>query len=256
MENLSVRRDFLLFLRNPNYNKFNTISEKEKLVVVLKVFLLTILGLIIVNTPLTILKKVGIISSVMMKTVLFIRSIPSSHSDLKTYLLIHTIFLVPILEESVFRLCLTKFKVRYFIASVSILTGIVIVMFVKSQLWVPKSDFLMSEIGLAYILFFALIAVGFMWPFRKRLKKLKNIWNKNAGVGVYFISILFALSHLNNLKFEPSDWFFMPLILAPFFIYGLSFSYLRVRLGIWYSILLHFTINLIASVGLLQLLHR
>ncbi len=252
MGKLSI--NYLSFIRKPSYNRFQDVSEKAKMLIVFKVFLFNTLGLIIVNTPVIILKEVGMISPIMMKTELIIRSIPASHSNLKTYLLIYTIFLVPVLEEFTFRLCLTKFRVKYFIVSVSLLIGSFVVMCVKRQLWISKSDFMLSIAGFLYILLFSLIAGGFLWIFRKKIKKIKNIWNKNAAFGVYFISALFAIFHINNLKFESKDWFFMPLILAPFFVYGMSFSYLRVRLGIWYSILLHFIINLIASIGLLQLL--
>lgn len=256
MEKSSIRYNYLAFIRKPDYNGFRDISEKEKMVIVFKVFLLSTLGLIIVNIPMVILKEMGVISPVGMKSEMFIRSIPANHSNLETYLLCWTIFLVPVFEESTFRLCLGRFKVKYLIASVSLLTGIFIVLVAQRQFWMPKSYFLMPVVSIGYILLFALIAAGFMWHFREKIRKAKHIWNQNTGISVYFISILFAAYHINNLKFEPGDWFFMPLILAPFFVYGMSLSYLRIRLGIGYSILLHFFINLLASVRLLQQLHQ
>lgn len=254
MENLSVRRDFLLFLRKPDYKKILDISEKEKLYLIFKVFILTLLGIFIVNILVVGLKKFGIISEVMMKTEIFIKTMPSNYIGYKPYFLISTIFLVPLLEEVAYRLCLTKFNVNYFIVSVSVLASMFVVMLSGHQFWIPKSYLLMSVIKFIYILLFTILVGSSLWLFRRKIEKGKEVWNKNAAFMVYFMSILFALTHLNNLKFEPSDLFFMPLILSPFFVYGLSFSYLRVRLGIKYSIFMHF-VNLVISYGLPVLFH-
>ena len=254
MENLSVRRDFLLFLRKPDYNKILDISEKDKFRIIFKVFILTLVGISFINIPIVGLKKLGIISEVLMKTEIFIKTMPSNYIGYKTYFVISMIFLVPLLEEVAFRLFLTKFKINYFIVSVSVLTGMVIVMFVGNRLLIPSYYLLMPVIKFMYILLFSFMVGGFLWLFRRNIEKLKEIWNKNAAILVYFMSILFALTHLNNLKFESSDWIFMPLILSPFFVYGLSFSYLRVRLGIKYSIFMHF-VNLVISYGFPLLFH-
>ena len=254
MENLSVRRDFLLFLRKPDYNKILDISEKDKFRIIFKVFILTLLGIFIVNFPVVGLKKLGIISEVMMKTEIFIKTMPLRYIGFKPYFVISIIFLVPLLEEVAFRLFLTKFKINYFIFSVSVLTGMFIVMFVGNRLLIPSSYLLMPVIKFIYILLFSILVGVFLWLFRRNIEKVKEIWNKNATLSVYLMSILFALTHLNNLEFEPRDWIFMPLILSPFFVYGLSFSYLRVRLGIKYSIFMHF-VNLVISYGLPVLLH-
>ena len=62
------------------------------------------------------------------------------------------------------------------------------------------------------------------------------------GLIIYGVAIIFALLHVMNLKFETRDLIFMPIVLLPLFVYGLSFAYLRIRLGIVYSIALHFII--------------
>lgn len=254
MKNISIRHDFLSFLRKPDYNKFQNISEKEKVIIIFKVFILLFFGLFLVNTPLVGLKKLGLISEIMMKTEIFIKTMPLKYIGYKPYFLISTIFLVPLLEEVAFRLCLTKFKVNYFIVSASGTTGMFLIIFAGNQLWIPKSYLLMSVIKFIYILLFAVLIGGFLWLFRRKTEVIEKVWNRNAGFLVYFMSILFAVTHINNLRFESGDLIFMPLILSPFLVYGLSFAYLRVRLGIKYSILLHF-ILLVISYGLPELLN-
>lgn len=165
MRKSSPWNNYLSFIRKPDYNQYQNISEKEKLVIVFKVFLFTTLGLIIVNTPITLLKKMGLISSVAMKSELFIRSISANHSNLKTYLLVCTIFLVPVFEELTFRLCLGKLKVNYLIVSASLLSGMFIVMVAHRQFWMPNSYFLIPVVSIGYMLLFALITAGFMWHF-------------------------------------------------------------------------------------------
>ncbi|WP_368662396.1 hypothetical protein [Zobellia laminariae] len=49
-----------------------------------------------------------------------------------------------------------------------------------------------------------------------------------------------------NLDLKTSDLIYLPLILLPFLVLGISFGYLRIRLGFIYSIALHVIINGIA----------
>ena len=77
-------------------------------------------------------------------------------------------------------------------------------------------------------------------------------WNKNTDLIIYSVAILFAFMHVMNLKFETRDLIFMPIVLLPLFVYGLSFAYLRIRLGIIYSIALHF-ITLAIRFGAMEM---
>lgn len=251
MENFSFRNDFLSFFKKPGYYKSLDISEKAKVIIVFKVFMLTLLGLFIINIPLEGLKKLGLITEIAMKTNISLKTIPAYY---KSYFLISTILFVPMFEEIAFRLCLIKFKVNYFIISVSVLLGMWIINFFWDYFWIPKSYLILSVIKIVYILLFAVLTGGFLLIFRKKIEVIEKGWNKNAAFLIYFMSVLFAVGHINNLKFQSNDWFFMPLILAPFFVYGLSFTYIRIRLGIIYSITLHFIILLI-SYGLPEIVN-
>ena len=114
--------------------------------------------------------------------------------------------------------------------------------FLGNILWIPKSYLFMSLIGAIYILIISATIGCILYFFRNKIIRIEEFWNKNTGLIIYTVSILFALGHIINLKFENCDLIFLPLILLPFLVYGLSFGYLRARLGIIYSIALHFIV--------------
>jgi hypothetical protein len=253
MKKTSIRRDIYLFLKSPDYGRFNDLSSRERIIVLLKVLILTHLGLFLVTIPILLLKKLNLISEIPMRTELILNNIQANYVDYKPYFIFATIFTVPFWEEISFRLFLTKFRVNYFIISVSIILGMYIYFFIGNIFWIPKSYILMPIMGSAYILIISSLIGGAIYFFRNRIKKIEEFWNKNTGLIIYSVATLFAIGHINNLKLETRDLVFMPLVLLPFLVYGLSFGYLRVRIGIIYSIALHF-IFLILKFGLPELL--
>jgi len=242
MKKTSIRRDMYLFLKSPDYGRFNDLSTRERIIVLLKVLILTQLGIVLVNMPVLLLKKLEIISQIPMRTDLILNNIQTNYINYKPYFILSTIFIVPLLEEISYRLFLTKFRVNYFIISVSIILGMFIKYFLGNIFWIPKSYLFMSLIGVIYILIISALIGCILYFFRNKIIRIEEFWNKNTGLIIYSVSILFALGHIINLKFENRDLFFLPLILLPFLVYGLSFGYLRARLGIMYSIALHFIV--------------
>lgn len=55
----------------------------------------------------------------------------------------------------------------------------------------------------------------------------------------YGMAILFAFVHITNFHLEMRILLLSPLIVLPQFIGGMFLGYVRVRLGIWWSVLLH-----------------
>lgn len=240
MKKTSIRRDIYLFLKSPDYGRFNDLTTKEKIIILIKVLILTHIALFIVNIPILLLEKLDVISKIPMKTDLILNAIQTKNINYKPYFIFSIIFLVPLLEEISYRLFSTKFRVNYFIISVSIILGMFIKYFLGNIFWIPKSYLLLSIMGYIYIFIIsALIGVA-LCLFRTKIIRIEEFWNRNTGLIIYSIAILFAIGHIINLKFDNHDLVFMPLILLPFLVYGLSFGYLRVRIGIIYSIALHF----------------
>jgi membrane protease YdiL (CAAX protease family) len=240
MKKTSIRRDMFLFLKGPDYFGFNDLSIKEKIIILIKVLILTFIALFLVNLPVLLLKKLNVISEIPMKTDLMLNSIQANYINYKPYFIFSAIFFVPLIEEMSFRLFQTRFRVNYFIISVSLILGVFIEYFLKNILWIPKSYLLLSVGGLIYVLIISALIGSMLFLFRTKIIRIEEFWNKNTGLIIYTVAILFAIGHILNLKFENRDLVFMPLILLPFLVWGLSFGYLRVRIGIIYSIALHF----------------
>lgn len=257
MKNISVRQDIRLFLDNPNYTGFIDLSISQKITIVIKVLILTYIATFLVRLPILYLEKLDVISKIQHMSALQLADIQTRNITYKPYFIFSTLLFVPLLEEMSLRLFLTRFKFNYFIVSVSIILGIYVSyflrnIFLRNILWIPNSHLLHSVIYYMYIIIISTLIGSVLYLFKTKIKKVEEFWNKHSGLIIYSTSILFAIAHMMNLKFENRDLFFMPLLLMPFLFAGLSLSYLRVRLGIIYSIAMHFTV-LALNFGLTEL---
>ena len=71
-------------------------------------------------------------------------------------------------------------------------------------------------------------------------------------IAFYAIGIIFAYVHLFNFELTTNVILFSPLLVAPQFFIGLIFGFIRVRLGLLWSIFLHSLYNgLLVSLFLL-----
>lgn len=253
MKKTSIRRDLFMFLKSPDYNKFEDISTKEKMIVLLKCLILTDIALVIAGLLSSILKEVGLISDIQMKSTIIFNTIKLNQLSYKPYFILSIIFFIPLIEELAYRLFLAKFRINYFIISISVLLGANIFHFSGNIFWIPKTYLLFSVAGYIYIILISAVIGGGLYLLRNQLMRLEGFWNQKMCLIFYATAILFSVNHLFNLKYENSDLFFMPIILLPFFLYGLSFGYLRIRLGILYSMALHF-ISLSLIFGLPELI--
>lgn len=252
MNKISIRCDIFSFLKNPDYNRFPDMSDEKELLILFKVFILTNIALVIVSIPTVILRNWGVISEIPMKSDLVLNSIQAHNIGLKPYFIFSVLLCVPLLEEFSFRLFLTKFRIDYFMISVSLFWGILIRNLFGSIFWIPKSWLLLTISGSIYTLLISVLIGGVLYLLKIKIIGIEGFWNKNTDLIIYSVAILFAFMHVMNLKFETRDLIFMPIVLLPLFVYGLSFAYLRIRLGIIYSIALHF-ITLAIRFGAMEM---
>jgi len=103
MKKTSIRRDMYLFLKSPDYGRFNDLSTRERIIVLLKVLIFTHLGIVSVNMPVLLLQKLEVISQIPMKTDLILNNIQTNFINYKPYFILSTIFIVPLLEEISYR---------------------------------------------------------------------------------------------------------------------------------------------------------
>jgi len=243
MKNISVRANFLMFLKKPDYLSLNELTILEKLIILFKVFILTYIGLFIFSIPTEFLKEFGVIDGFDMKTNIKYEYIKKNISDFKPYFLFMVILIFPILEEFSFRLSLMKFQVIFLKISLSLISGLIIYSFIGNNLWIPKEYYLWVLTSIFYILSISLIVYALLLLNKNKLLRLEIFWNEKPKIIFYTIATLFALLHILNLRIATNQLLYLPILILPFFVFGLTFGYLRIRLGILYSILLHVMVN-------------
>jgi len=247
MERISIRRDLLLFLKRPDYETIQDFTVKSKFLILFKIFILTYLGLMIVLIPLIILQKLEIIGEVAQKNILLYEIIKRDYVNYRPYFLISMILIEPILAEYSYRLSLSNFNAKFLTISISLFIGNYLGAYLSKFILLQYSYFaslLTYYISIIIVsgFFYLILRTEFI---KSYLSRIKTVWNTNPGLIFYLITGIFAIMHIFNLEIRANDLIFIPLILLPFVIYGLSFGYLRVRLGIKYSIILHVMINVL-----------
>lgn len=254
MKETSTRRDLFIFLKKPDFEKLQDLSIKTKIIILFKVLILTYIGLIVANLPFQILSGLNIIGETTNKVDSALNTMKVRDMAHKPYFIISSILLVPLLEETAFRLFLTRFKINYFIISVSVISGSLILYFIGTLLWRPESYLLFSLSTYFYVLIISGILGFALWLLRNYIVEIKKFWDKNIGLIFYSSAILFGLFHFMSINVNKDNLIFAPIILLPFIVYGLSFGYIRIRLGFIYSIILHFII-LGIKLGLPELIN-
>lgn len=223
MQTLIHWRDFFKFLKKPDYLD-KTEGIKNKFLLTFNTLLLKI----IIFIPLIILYALyyilaGDINEGMLENVE------------KLYHPIILYSLIAIFEEFAYRGFLTKFKPLLF--SISI-TGIISYYYKKiifSNMFFEYNGLIETAI-LAIIVFTILYLLG-----KKYSYKLSEFWDNNFKSIVYVSAFLFAFMHFfNSVNLEIGN---LKTIIFQF-ISGLLLSFVRIRSGIFYAILLHFTYDI------------
>ncbi len=243
MEKISIRKDLFEFLKEPNYISFKELTISDKLLILFKVFILSYIGLYVVSVPSAILEYFGIFQGFEMKTNRIYESIIKNISDYKLYFLFMVIIIYPILEELTFRLSLTKFHINSIKISFSVFSGMIIYFLIGKYLWMPQEYYLFFLMTLFYMFLLSVIIYIPLYLNKIEFLKIENYWNKKPKIIFYAIAILFASLHIFNISIRLKDLIYLPLVLLPFFVFSLTFGYLRIRLGLLYSIALHVIIN-------------
>lgn len=67
----------------------------------------------------------------------------------------------------------------------------------------------------------------------------------------YISAILFGVIHISNFEFNPQVLLLAPLLVAPQIVIGVFLGYIRVKLGLLWSILLHAAYNTVLFLPML-----
>lgn len=99
------------------------------------------------------------------------------------------------------------------------------------------------------ILFLAAVVAPIMEEliFRAPLYLFRKVKN-NFKYIFYGVALIFGFIHISNYEITTTSILLSPILVAPQIIAGLILGYVRVRLGLTYSILLHSTFNGLAII--------
>jgi membrane protease YdiL (CAAX protease family) len=225
--------DFVRFLRHPTAERLSG-EFKRSLTLLVLIVALDIL-LTSFTSPLTDwliglsgFSDEGVIQSEEMNLIFFISGV----------------VLVPLIEEVSFRLGLAPnlgfLFLSLFLGSIQFAPSPFAGLFTEDALLVLSKS-----------LFYLAIAGGitlFFWVRQRRGHPYTDFFYRYVGVYYYVGAVLFALPHLGNYANQPT-WWLAPFLVLPQFIGGLSFGYLRIRLGFWYGVVAHMLINLLYHLG-------
>ncbi len=223
--------DFWNFLRRPLAERL-TAGIGQKLTLVVLIVALDIL-LSLMTTPLDLLVEAGGYA---------IKSVQTEFDPLIA--LLGSVVVAPVSEEIYFRLGLAPSLLFLFISLV-----------LSTVLYAPKlfaglfSDeaLYVAANALFYVALSAAICL-FFWARERRGHRYADFFSRYVGWYYYVGALLFALAHLGNYAQQPPVWAIFILVL-PQLIGGLTFGYLRIRLGFWYAVLAHMLTNLLFTLG-------
>lgn len=228
---------FFHFIRSPDYLSSPKKPISKKFLILFKFYLLSILLLWIARGIDFIFISLKLYDPYNYSIVKYQSSIDSSSYS---FLILIVLIITPIFEEITFRLFLKKFNLVYFSISVSLLIGSFVYLVFKNSLWYPHVSYAYVFMPFVYLIAFFIPVLFVVYSIMKRTDKIETNWNSNFPILFYVLTILFSIYHLPTLNLNVSHYLFLPITLMPFIIYAIILGFIRIRLGIVYSVILHY----------------
>jgi hypothetical protein len=225
----NIIREFLIYVRKPTYIlEEPVITQKEKIsyikqllklkaCVVLILFPLMILSEELTNAEYTAFKE----------------------DNWKNYF--NIVLIAPILEEIIFRKALIYSRI-----AISIGTCLGLGWIIGGLIVHP--DYIPLVVGLSILAIPIIIVISLDWD-----SFLKNLWINNFHIIFHVVAITFGLVHLLNYNNINNYILALPLVSSQI-VSGYFLGFVRMRLGLSYSIGLHITWNFILTIYLLGIL--
>ena len=235
-------KSFFNLVLKPDTHRIKT-TTSNRLLLTLRFYFLTLLFLFISTIPLSILEQFGLVTNP--KQLDAIPDFFDNPSDIFLASILIPV-IAGVLEEAQFRLVLHKYNKKYFNVFVSLFASYSIIkLFGRYFLTYTEfySGFLLQS-TLVYLIF-ALPIYFSLTQSNVHSSWFEKRWDVAYKYLFYALALLFAIAHLPTIDLSLEHLLVWPLVILPFFIYALAFSYVRIRIGFQYAVLLHFTIDLI-----------
>jgi hypothetical protein len=241
-ESFRFIKSFIRLIRNPDTHRIRT-TTKNRLLLTLRFYFLGLLFLFVASIPFVIVDQLFSIANPEQ-----LNPIPDYFKN-KSDLFLASL-LIPIvaglIEETQFRLVLSKFNKRYFDVFIAMFISYFIVR-VFGRHFIAYSEFY-SNLLLQSTLVYVIFAVPIYFTLQ-RTKSHSSWFEQNWSTAYkylfYSLPLIFAIAHIPTFDLTLSQLALWPLIILPFLVYAFVFSYIRIRIGFIYAVLIHFTIDLI-----------
>ncbi len=236
-------KSFFRLLYRPNTHRIRT-SIKNRLLITLRFYLLSLILILISSIPMMFLEELGWITNPEQ-----FDAIPDFIDNSSDILLAS--ILIPIIagviEEAQFRLVLTNFNKRYFDIFISLFASYIVTRLFGRYIYINTEFY--SSLLIQYTFTYLIFAIPIYFSLSRtnvHSSWFQNNWRRSFRYLFYGLAIIFAMGHLPTIDLTLQHLIFFPLVILPFLIYALTLSYVRIRIGFQYAVLLHFTIDLIA----------
>jgi len=159
--------------------------------------------------------------------------------------LIFGALLIPLIEETVFRLSII-FKPVFLSISMGLLTLYLFSKFLNvGILKIDETIYYRYAISL-------IVGVYTLYISKKHQVIIIQFWEKNFRWVFYFSAIAFGFAHYSNFDLGLSTLILIPIITLPHTIGGIFFGYIRIKHGFIFALCFHCVNNMISlSLGLL-----
>lgn len=156
----------------------------------------------------------------------------------------------PNLKEEESTNLIYKFSVFFKLLAICILTSFIIgpiFVIVEEMGWIDLNKHTMEELvkklSKLQLTFFAVILAPVFEEliFRGPLKLFKN--PKSFKIAFYILTLLFGFVHLSNFEITANVLLLSPLLVLPQILLGGYLGFIRIKLGLLWSILLHASYN-------------
>jgi len=227
------------FLLKPQPKKLKPLYNKYEILSSLKIFLLAIIVTGIINI-FSYFFLGNIVTNRWTDFLYHGEFRRDSGNELILFLIIT--FLTPLFNELSFRLFLTKFNLSFTIISISLIAGHVVFALFNQHLYFQGN---MVNILLMSVLYTIVLASPFSFIVYSLRGRIKKNWGNLFPYLFYLTAMLTAVFQLQSYNINLSNFFFLPIILLPYFIYALCFGYIRVNFGFLHAVTIGIVLNLI-----------
>ncbi len=207
-----------------------------------KLFFFLFFAQMILYVPILYLRDFEFIKNIKHPIILFLEKDASISNILGLGLLVGLVH--PLMEELIFRYTLIITKINSCIIGIALFLSYIITVFFNF------SAYLGFSMGIyAFSIQFIIFVIIFIPIITKILPRtiiysIIEFVKSNSRILVFCSSLLFAIIHIGVS--DKTDYFLLYIIiLMPFFFAGYFYSFVRLWLGLRYSVLLHGTFNIV-----------